>query len=174
MQPPIIETARLRLRGHRVEDLPHCVAMWSDPNVTKFIGGRPSTEQQTWTRLLSYVGHWDLMGFGFWAIEEKASGNFIGETGFADFKRDVAASMRGKPELGFALTTRFQDKGYATEAVQAALKWADAQPAFETTVCMMSPRNVASRRVAEKSGYSLSGEGLLNGQAVLFFSRGRS
>lgn len=168
---PVIETPRLRLRGHRYDDLPHCVAMWADPNVTRFIGGRASTEQQTWTRLLSYLGHWALMGFGYWAIEEKASGDFIGEVGLADFKRDIAAPMKGKPELGFALASPFHGRGYATESVRAALTWADAHLAYPTTVCLINPQNLASLRVAQKCGYEVFERSLYNGQPVLFLSR---
>ncbi len=146
--------------------------MWSDPNVTKFIGGRASTEQQTWARLLAYAGHWSLMGFGYWAIEEKLSKDFVGEVGFADFKRDIAASMKGKPELGFALASRFHGKGYATEAVRAALAWADAHLGYAGTVCLVSPQNLASLRVVEKCGYSLFERSLYNEQPVLFLSRG--
>ena len=82
----------------------------ADPIVTKYISGRPSTVQQTWSRLLTYVGHWNLMGFGYWAIEEKSSGDFVGEAGLADFKRDIAASMKGNPELGFALCRAFTER----------------------------------------------------------------
>jgi RimJ/RimL family protein N-acetyltransferase len=169
---PVIETPRLRLRAHRYDDLPHCVAMWADPNVTRFIGGRASTERQTWTRLLSYLGHWALMGFGYWVIEEKASADFIGEVGFADFKRDVAPPMKGKPELGFALAVPFHGKGYATEAVRAALTWADAHLAYPATVCMINPQNLASLGVAQKCGYEVFERGLYNEQPVLFLSRG--
>ncbi len=87
--PPRIRTERLVLRGHRLDDFPDALAMWSDPDVTRFIGGVPSTEQQVWSRMLSYAGHWSLPGFGYWAVEEAASGAFIGELGFANFKRDI-------------------------------------------------------------------------------------
>jgi RimJ/RimL family protein N-acetyltransferase len=166
-----IETSRLRLRKHRFDDLSACVAMWSDPNVTKFISGRVSTEQQTWMRLLSYIGHWGLMGFGYWVIEEKASGDFVGEVGFMDFKREIAPSIRGKPELGFALASRFHGKGYATEAVRAALAWADAHLPHAATVCLVTPQNVASLRVVEKCGYDVFEQSLYNDQPVLLLSR---
>jgi RimJ/RimL family protein N-acetyltransferase len=168
---PSIETPRLRLRAHRYEDLPSCVAMWSDPDVTRFISGRASTEQQTWSRLLMYVGHWAVMGFGCWVIEENASGDFVGEVGFADFKRDIAASMRDKPELGFALSPRFHGRGYATEAVRAAVTWADANVASRTSVCMINPQNAASIRVVTKCGYAVFEEGVYSEQPVLFLSR---
>lgn len=168
---PIVETSRLRLRGHRKDDLAACVAMWTDPIVTRYISGRASTEQQTWARLLTYIGHWDLMGFGYWAIEEKRTGDFVGEVGLADFKRDIAPSMQGNPELGFALVPRVHGKGYATEAVRGALSWADANIGRSRSVCLVNPQNLASRRVAEKCGYEVFEESLYNGQEVLFLAR---
>jgi RimJ/RimL family protein N-acetyltransferase len=170
---PVIESARLRLRGHRYDDLPHCIAMWSDPNVTRFIGGRASTEQQTWTRLLAYIGHWALLGFGYWVIEEKGSGDFVGEIGFADFKRDIVPSMRESPELGFALASRFHGKGYATEAVRTVLAWGDRHLPYQRSVCMVLPENLASLRVVEKCGYAVFEKSTYNELAVLFLSRNK-
>lgn len=168
---PVIETPRLRLRGHRAADLPQCLAMWSDPQVTRMISGRPSSEQQTWSRMLAYAGHWALMGFGYWSIEEKSSGEFAGEAGFADFKRAIAPSMRNLPELGFALASRFHGKGYATEAAQAALSWTDAHLPARKTVCLIDPKNAASLRVAQKCGYEVFEEGSYNEQPALFLAR---
>ena len=145
--------------------------MWSDPNVTKFISGRASSEQQTWIRLLSYVGHWALMGFGYWAIEEKLSQDFVGEAGFADFKRDVPASMKDVPELGIALASRVHGNGYGTEAVRAVLAWADANLSSSRTVCLANEQNPASLRVLAKCGYEVFDRGISNDQPVLFLSR---
>ena len=78
---PVIETPRLTLRGHRLDDFSDCAAMWADPIVTRHIGGKPFSEEDTWTRLLRYAGHWLLLGFGYWAIEEKDTGSFVGELG---------------------------------------------------------------------------------------------
>jgi RimJ/RimL family protein N-acetyltransferase len=168
---PVLETARLRLRAHRSEDLPQCAAMWADPEVTRFITGRASTAQQTWMRVLAYAGHWELMGFGYWAIEEKASGDFVGEGGLADFKRDGVPALQGKPELGFALASPFHGKGYATEAMRAALAWADARLPYPGTVCMINPANAASLRVVEKCGYAVFEEGTYNDQPTLYLER---
>ena len=169
---PEIETARLHMRGHTYADLPNCVAMWSDPNVTRFISGTPSTEQQTWLRVLSYIGHWHLMHFGYWVIEDRDSGDFVGEVGFADFKRDIASAMKNAPELGFALASRFHGKGYATEAVQGAISWADANLPNGKTVCLINPENAASLRVVEKCGYHLFEKGTFNQRPALFLARG--
>jgi RimJ/RimL family protein N-acetyltransferase len=153
VEVPVLETTRLRLRGHRLDDFAACSSMWADPVVTRYIGGKPSTQEEVWTRLLRYVGHWAWMGFGYWALEEKASGEFIGELGFADFKRDIEPSLKDMPELGWALVSRAHGKGYATEAVQAAIAWGDQHFGQNQTACLIHPENLASIRVAEKCGY---------------------
>jgi RimJ/RimL family protein N-acetyltransferase len=168
---PVLDTPRLRLRGHRSDDLPQCAAMWADAAVVRFIGGEPLGEQRTWARLLAYVGHWALMGFGYWVIEEQGSGDFVGEIGFADFKRDIAAAMKGSPELGFALVPRFHGRGYATECAQAALAWADAHLPVPRTVCLIDPQNAASLRVVAKCGYEVFERGTYSGRPALFLAR---
>ena len=60
---PAIETARLSLRAHALADFAESAAMWADPEVTRHIGGKPFSEEQSWHRLLRYVGHWALLGF---------------------------------------------------------------------------------------------------------------
>lgn len=114
---------------------------------------RPFFQEEVWTRLLRYVGHWAWLGFGYWALEEKASGEFIGELGFADFKRDITPSLGDMPELGWALVWRAHGKGYATEAVRAAIMWGDEHFGRKQTACLIHPENLASIRVAEKCGY---------------------
>ena len=171
MTAPTLETPRLRLRAHRLDDFEPAFAMWSDPVVTRFIGGKPSTEQQTWSRMLGYAGHWALLGFGYWALEEKSSGSFVGELGFANFKRDIAASMRDVPELGWALAARVHGRGYATEAVRAAVAWADVRFESARTVCLIDPENLASIRVAQKCGYDVFERALYNERLTLFLER---
>ena len=150
---PALETERLILRAHARDDYDACAAMWADENVVRFITGVPSTPQQTWMRVLTYAGHWRLMGFGYWAVIEKSSGSFAGELGYADFRRAVAPKLHGIPELGFAFAPGMNGKGYATEAARAAAAWADANLSAERTVSMAHPENAASIRVLEKTGY---------------------
>jgi RimJ/RimL family protein N-acetyltransferase len=145
--------------------------MWSDPAVTRFIGGEPAGEQRTWARLLAYVGHWALLGFGYWVIEQRDSGEFVGEIGFADFKRDIAPEMRNTPELGFALASRGHGRGFATESAKAVLAWADSSLSARRTVCLINPDNMASQRVVEKCGYQVFGQGTYGGRPVLFLAR---
>jgi RimJ/RimL family protein N-acetyltransferase len=173
-QAPTLETERLKLRSHRLEDFSDFAAMWTDPIVVKHIGGKPSTEQQSWARLLNYVGHWSLMGFGYWAIEEKSSGKFIGELGFADFKREMSPSIAGIPELGWALTSFSHGKGYATEALQKVIEWGETNLKTDRIVCIIDPGNKRSLRLAEKFGFEVLHHTLYKGEPTTLFGRPRS
>jgi len=170
---PCLETERLTLRAHRLDDFRECAAMWADPEVTRFIGGRPCSEEEAWAKVLRYVGHWSLLGFGYWAIEEKATGKFVGELGFADFKRDIEPPLKDLPELGWALVTLVHGKGYATEAVRAAVAWGDRHfGSTQQTVCLINPENLASLRVAQKCGYCEFHSMIYKGQPTLLYVRG--
>ena len=111
------------------------------------------------------------MGFGYWLIEEKNTHQFVGELGFADFKRDIQPSIVGIPELGWALATPSHGNGYATEAIRTAIAWGDKHFKSMQTVCIINPENLASIRVAEKCGYQGSKRTTYNGQPTILFSR---
>jgi RimJ/RimL family protein N-acetyltransferase len=166
---PILETERLTLHGHRVDDLDDCVALWSDPAVTRYIGGKPQSREEVWARLLRYLGHWSLAGYGFWQVRERATGRFVGETGLADFKRDLAFSFDGAPEAGWVLAPWSHGKGYATEAMNAVLAWSAAR--FGRTVCLISPANTASLRVAARLGYCEIARADYHAAEVVVFER---
>jgi RimJ/RimL family protein N-acetyltransferase len=151
---PVIETPRLRLRGWRAEDFPASHHMWSNPEVVRHITGRPSKRGESWARVLRYTGHWALLGYSFWLIEELQGGAFVGEAGFANFERELEPSLAGIPEIGWALNRQFHGRGYATEAVRAAVAWGDANLPVAKTACIIGPQNTASLGVARKCGYS--------------------
>jgi RimJ/RimL family protein N-acetyltransferase len=168
---PILETERLLLRGHGLSDYANCAAMWADSMTTRYIGGKPLTRQQSWARLLNYIGHWSLMGFGYWAVEEKSTGQFVGEIGFADSKRDFEPSIEGIPELGWILIPSSRGKGYATEGVRAATTWGDAHLDSQNSVCLVDPENLPSLRVAAKCGYQETLHTVYGGGPIVLFTR---
>ncbi len=171
---PALRTPRLLLRAHCAADLDACAAMWANPLVTKHIGGRPSSRAQTWQRILKYAGLWRILGYGYWAIEELDGSAFVGDVGFADFHREIEPSIDGMPEAGWAIDPRFAGRGYATEALSAALTWADANLAAERSVAIVAPKNAASIRVAEKTGYRQTGQTEYKNDPILLFARPRA
>ncbi len=168
---PSLSTERLVLRGHRVEDFAACAALWGDPDVTRYIGGAPSPPSRAWGRILKYVGHWALLGYGYWAIEEKATGRLIGEAGLADFRREITPAIT-VPEIGWVLAPSAWGRGFASEAVAAITAWADKTFPDGRTMCLIDPQNAASIRVARKAGYHPIRTVTFSGDAVLWFERG--
>jgi RimJ/RimL family protein N-acetyltransferase len=168
---PVLDTERLRLREHRAEDHAERVAIWSDPEVTRFIGGRALTAEEVWRRFLQYMGLWSVLGHGYWAVEEKSTGRYIGDIGFADFKRDLQPSLEGMLEFGWVLASHSHGKGYASEAVAAAIAWAEQHRPGQRAVCIIDPANGPSIRVAEKAGFRRWQETTYHGGPTIVFSR---
>ncbi|MEJ7664423.1 MAG: GNAT family N-acetyltransferase [Hymenobacter sp.] len=103
MEIPVLETARLRLRGHYPTDLPAFLAMWQQPAFYQHLTGTPLPEEEVWTKMLRHAGLWYLQGYGYWAVEEKATGEFIGAVGFGAWQRAITPSLKGWPEIGWVL-----------------------------------------------------------------------
>lgn len=109
------------------------------------------------------VGHWELLGFGHWAVEEKSSGKFAGRLGFLN-----PAGWPGF-EIGWTLGHEFQGKGYATEGAKRALQYAFEELDKDHVISLIDPQNKASIRVAERLGEKLEGETELMGRNVLIY-----
>jgi len=170
--PPRLETERLILSAHTLADFEPLAAMWADPEITRQIGVTPSDRQASWMRLLRYRGLWPVLGYGYWAVREKGSGAFVGDLGFADFHRALEPPIDGVPEAGWAFVRSAQGKGYATEALKAALAWLDGTGRHPRSVCIISPSNLASIRVAEKAGYRQEGMVRMGDGELLLMARG--
>ncbi len=168
--PNHIVTERLTLALHTVADFADVAAIRADPEVTVLLGD-PVNEEEAWTRLHRYAGSWALLGYGFWCVREAATGNHVGEVGFLDGKRTGVTGFNGDPEVGWSLARRHWGKGYATEAVQAALAWGDTR--FDRCVAMINPVNETSNRVAERCGFARFAEGTYKDAPTVLWERRR-
>lgn len=149
---PTLTTERLILRAHTEADFPACCTLWADPGVTRFIGGRPSTPEEVWRRIIGYAGIWQLKGYGFFLATNRTTGGVVGEFGIADFHRDITPPLGDTPEAGWAMLPHYHGQGIAHEALSAVLAWADQT--IPRTVCMIDPANTPSLRLATRLGYS--------------------
>jgi RimJ/RimL family protein N-acetyltransferase len=170
---PLLETERLRLRPFRADDLIANNALWCEPAVYKYMAGKPSTLESTWRDILQTIGHWQVLGYGYWAIEEKASGRFIGNIGLGDFRREIVPNMNDTPEAGWVLMTEFHGKGIGTEALRAMLAWGDVHLPHAKTACITAPDNVASNALARKFGYVQVAETTYKDEPTLLWHRDR-
>ena len=170
---PLLETARLILRPFRESDLGAQAAMLGDPEVVRYLGGSTFTREEAWRRTLCGPGLWALLGYGYWAVERREDGRLIGQAGFADFKRDMAPSIEGIPEMGWVFAADVAGQGYASEAVAGGLAWADRTLRAAEIVAIIDPRNAPSIRLAENSGFSERDEASYKGEPILLFRRPR-
>jgi RimJ/RimL family protein N-acetyltransferase len=168
---PVLETERLVLRGHTAGDWDDVHATWAHPAVYERLSGKPSTREESWGRLLRYRGLWPLLGYGYWAVCERAGGAFVGDVGLADFQRAIEPSIAGFPEIGWVLAPTKHGRGYATEAARAVLRWAEAQALAPKAVCIIDRTNVASLRIAAKLAFRATGEGSYHGSSCVILER---
>ncbi|CAN7765385.1 GNAT family N-acetyltransferase [Caballeronia sp. LjRoot34] len=167
----VLETDRLLLRPPQRTDFDDIYAMWSDLAVVRHVTGVAFTKEEAWARLLRSAGHWSLMGFGYWVVSEKLSGKFIGEVGFGQYKRGIDPAFDEAPEIGWMLTSESQGQGYGTEAVRAALQWADTRWPNAEIVCIISPENPASLALARKCSFAQSRTTTYKGKPTVVFQR---
>jgi RimJ/RimL family protein N-acetyltransferase len=146
--------------------------MRTDPAVMRHLGdGATKSEEEAWSSFLQVAGHWQMTGFGSWAVEEKASGNVIGSVGFQDRKRDRGPELRGLPEAGWMFARSAWGKGYATEALRSALSWAKMHFGAIRVIALTTHDNLASIRVAQKCGFRKNGPIVSAGRPRLLLDR---
>jgi RimJ/RimL family protein N-acetyltransferase len=149
-----LETERLMLRPFREDDLDDFAKMCADPEVMRYISldGNPFNRIQTWIAIAGMLGHWQLRGYGMWAVEERKAGHLMGRIGFMN--------PEGWPgfELQWMLGRPFWGQGFATEGAKAALEYAFLELRQNHVISMIHPKNTRSIRLAERLGESLEGE----------------
>jgi RimJ/RimL family protein N-acetyltransferase len=150
---PPLETERLLLRGFEERDFDAYAAMMADPDVTRYLAdGRPLGRADAWRQMAMFAGHWALRGFGVWAVEERATGAFVGRIGCFE--------PEGWPEfeIAYTLARPAWGRGYAREGAAAALAHAWETLQRTAVVSVIRPENAASIRVATSLGATLHGE----------------
>lgn len=145
----MIETERLVLRAWREEDRAPFAALNADPEVTEFLP-RPITREASDALVDRIEGHFAEHGFGLWAIEVRATGEFVGFTGL-DWKT-FPAHFTPAVEVGWRLSRPAWGHGYATEAARAALDHGFGPAGLDEIVSMTTVANTRSRRVMERLG----------------------
>jgi RimJ/RimL family protein N-acetyltransferase len=160
----VLGTERLVLRQFREADLDAYAEMCGDAEVMRYIGpGQPLGRADAWRNLALMLGHWQLRGYGLWAVEERATGEMVGRIG--------CWNPEGWPglEVGWMLRRRYWGRGFASEGARAALAHAFTRLGCRHVISLIRPGNAASVRVAEAIGERLEGHTELMGQEALVY-----
>lgn len=144
---PTLETERLVLRPPHEADFEDNVVFYASDRSRGF--GGPLTREQTWRNLATVLGHWVIRGYGFWSVDEKATGQYCGNVGL------WAPEGWQEPEIGWALNARAEGKGIAFEAAQASRDYAYGPLNWDTAISSIVPGNVRSAALARRMGATL-------------------
>jgi RimJ/RimL family protein N-acetyltransferase len=147
---PRLETARLVLRDYRQTDFDAFAAFYQTER-SRFIGG-PLSPEMAWRGLATHLGHWALRGYGFWAVEEKASGQFCGHVGL------WFPEGWPEPEVGWVMMGNAEGRGIAQEAALAARAHAYGPLGWRTAISAIDPGNLRSIRLAQRLGCVLESD----------------
>ena len=161
---PELQTPRLRLRGWRNDDLDAYAPMCADAEVMRYIGtGVTQTRAEAWRSMASFLGHWQLRGYGMWAVERKDTRALVGRVGFI--------YPEGWPgfEIGWLLGRPHWGHGYAIEAARAAMAWQQDALGKDRVISLIRPGNERSVKVALALGSTLAGETELLGANSLVY-----
>jgi RimJ/RimL family protein N-acetyltransferase len=162
-----IETERLLLRQFRLSDIDAYAEICADPEVMRFLGGKPFTRAEAWRHMATMLGHWQLRGYGMWAAEEKATGRLVGRIGF------VHPDDWPDFEVAWTLGRSYWGRGFASEGARAALRYAFDALGRDHVISLIHPENTRSRRVAESIGERIEGEMELLGNPALIYGISR-
>lgn len=145
-------TPSLRLRAICADDVDHYVSLLTNAEVMKFIGvdqGKLPTSEEIKEIVLGAVAAWKKRGYGRWSIFERASGEFVGFTGFR--------CEAGVPELISVVHERFWGNGYAYEAGRVCIDHAFATLGFNKVIAVSRPANTRARTLIERLGFEFEG-----------------
>lgn len=163
---PTVTTERLTLRAFTPADQRAYAALRADPDVVRFLPGGealvPFADEIAASRLAAFREAW-TRGYGVWAVEETATGAFVGQAGLASMERSAEV------EVLYALGRRFWGRGYAREAAAAALRFGFETVGLNRIVAFVVPENAASARVLAAVGLRPTGDTRYNGFTVSGF-----
>ncbi|MGJ8628355.1 MAG: GNAT family N-acetyltransferase [Sulfitobacter sp.] len=167
---PTINTARITLRAMRAEDFGRFAEIWAMPEVVTHIGGEPRPKSRSWDAFLRNAGHWQITGFGQWAIQVHGQKSMAGQTGFFFGTRSLGEDFDPYPEAGWVLEPGSHGMGLGLEAARAAHDWFDRVIAGRT-VCMINFDNAGSLKIAAALGYVPLRETEFEGDVVQLMTR---
>jgi RimJ/RimL family protein N-acetyltransferase len=156
MPPKVfIETPRLILRQWKASDYEPYIQLNRDADVMEFFPS-VSTKDETLAQMERFVVHIDRYGYGFFAVERKDNGQFIGFTGLSHPRFE--ASFTPCVEVGWRLSKANWGQGFATEAALACLDFGFDTIGLDEIYAFTSVHNKRSEHVMIKAGMVKQGE----------------
>jgi RimJ/RimL family protein N-acetyltransferase len=146
-------------------DVRELTDIYADAETSRFI--RAHDLAGTRAQVQRFKLHWERHGFGLWAVEERATGRFIGRAGL--MHHDDWTASPHDAEVGWVIARDLWGQGLATEAGAAALEFGETR-GLKSFISIAHRDNAASRRVMEKLGLVREGEAVWRGSPVVWYA----
>ncbi|MDH5546929.1 MAG: GNAT family N-acetyltransferase [Gammaproteobacteria bacterium] len=164
-----LETQRLALRQFTREDFSVYARWMSDKQIMAYIGdGQIRSKEKAWNNFAWLLGHWQLRGYGLWAVELKESKELIGRIGLFN-----PAGWPGL-EVGWLLDPAHWGHGYAEEGARASIAFAFNQLEEDSVISLIHPHNQRSIQLAQRLGMNEEKKILMSGNETLIFRLNRT
>lgn len=160
----ILETDRLILRQFKEEDAHAFFELNSDPEVIRYTGDEAFENLQAARAFILAYEPYKRDGFGRWAVELKATNEFVGFCG-------LRLLESGEVDLGFRFHRKHWGQGYATESAKACLSYGFNKLNLKRIIGRAALENKASIAVLEKIGMSYSHGGDCHGQQAAIYTK---
>ena len=166
-----IITERVEMRVPVAADLAPMAAIVSNAATRRYLG--PDFEMSDhFARFCRNAGSWLLYGYGAFMLRRRGSEELVGNGGVFHSWRGLGADFDDSPEAGWILRHDQVGRGIGLEAMTAALGWFDRAHGPRRVVCMTTPDNEASIRLAGRLGFApLRDTTLPDGDVVRLFAR---
>ncbi len=153
----VIQTDRLEMYRPRADDLEGLFTLWAHPETGRFLGPTEASMADSFDRLLRNAGSWSLYGYGTFVVRLKGQQGILGTCGIFRSYREFGKGLDDVPEAGWIINADDWGKGYAREAMEAALAWFDAEHGLQRIACMIEEGHAVSERLALSLGFAAYG-----------------
>lgn len=168
----MIETERLILREVDPErDFESLARTLADEDTVRYLGIKPMNRSDAWRSMALVMGHWAIRGYGFFSLEHKETGQWVGRVG------PWYPEGWPEPEVGWTISPEFLRQGYAFEAANACIDYAFNTLGWSRVIHVILEGNLPSIALARKLGSALlrSQQGIpgVTEEKVLIFGQSR-
>ncbi len=154
MSGPVLTTERLDLWRPAASDHAGLLSLVTPEPVRRFLGPAQPSPEDTFARLLRNAGSWALYGYGVFVVRQREQAGIVASCGVFHSWRGFGMGMDDVPEAGWIIAERHWGKGFASEAMTAALAWFDATHGARRIACMIEDGHTASLTVAARLGFT--------------------
>lgn len=165
MDTVVITTERLTLRKMTTDDVANLMKILADPEAMKYYP-KTMNDEETLGWIQRTLSNYERLGVGFWAVEDKITGQFLGQCGIIPQELDGVNVM----EIAYLFVRQEWGKGYASEAAKACKEYGFQTLGLHTMFSFIDVNNAASVRVAERNGMQIEKKINKWGKDVLVYS----